>query len=136
MWAGDDHANAAEPWLLRDELCRSGANPASRLEAARSGRRFIRQWSCASIAASARRQEERRMTMAAAMTAPELDVVRWFNSAPLTLAGLRGRVVVIGAFQMLCPGCVSRSEEHQSELQSLMHKQYAAYLFKKQKNKE
>src|SRR3546814_19654878 len=47
--------------------------------------------------------------MAAAMTAPELDVVRWFNSAPLTLAGLRGRVVVIGAFQMLCPGCVSES---------------------------
>src|SRR3546814_6473581 len=96
MWAGDDHANAAEPWLLRDELCRSGANPASRLEAARSGRRFIRQWSCASIAASARRQEERRMTMAAAMTAPELDVVRWFNSAPLTLAGLHVLAPVAG----------------------------------------
>lgn len=47
--------------------------------------------------------------MAAAMTAPELDVARWFNSAPLTLAGLRGRVVVIGAFQMLCPGCVAES---------------------------
>ena len=40
--------------------------------------------------------------------APELQVSRWFNApAPLTLAGLRGRVVVIEAFQMLCPGCVS-----------------------------
>lgn len=39
--------------------------------------------------------------------APELDVAEWLNveSAP-TLAGLRGRVVVLEAFQMLCPGCV------------------------------
>ena len=40
--------------------------------------------------------------------APELAVERWFNTEePLTLATLRGRVVVIEAFQMLCPGCVS-----------------------------
>ena len=39
--------------------------------------------------------------------APELQVTQWFNSKqPLTLAGLRGRVVVLHAFQMLCPGCV------------------------------
>lgn len=39
--------------------------------------------------------------------APELQVDRWFNTdAPITLAGLRGKVVVIHAFQMLCPGCV------------------------------
>ena len=39
---------------------------------------------------------------------PELSVTRWFNSdAPLTLAGLRGRVVLLHAFQMLCPGCVA-----------------------------
>ena len=39
--------------------------------------------------------------------APGLDVVRWFNtSSPLDLAMLRGRVVVLHAFQMLCPGCV------------------------------
>ncbi|MEL7047134.1 MAG: redoxin domain-containing protein, partial [Pseudomonadota bacterium] len=32
----------------------------------------------------------------------------WFNSdADLSLAALRGRVVVLYAFQMLCPGCVS-----------------------------
>jgi peroxiredoxin len=39
---------------------------------------------------------------------PPLAVSRWFNtSAPLTLEGLKGRVVVLHAFQMLCPGCVS-----------------------------
>jgi len=39
--------------------------------------------------------------------APELDVVQWFNTkAPLTLQTLRGKVVVLHAFQMLCPGCV------------------------------
>lgn len=39
--------------------------------------------------------------------APELDVSGWCNTAaPLTLAGLRGKVVVMHAFQMLCPGCV------------------------------
>jgi peroxiredoxin len=40
--------------------------------------------------------------------APELAVTRWFNaSEPLTLKALRGRVVLLHAFQMLCPGCVS-----------------------------
>jgi peroxiredoxin len=38
--------------------------------------------------------------------APELDVSIWCNTAPLSLAGLRGKVVVLHAFQMLCPGCV------------------------------
>ncbi|WP_302478266.1 redoxin domain-containing protein [Ruegeria atlantica] len=41
------------------------------------------------------------------MQAPELDVTEWFNTdTPLTLDNLKGRVVVIEAFQMLCPGCV------------------------------
>lgn len=39
--------------------------------------------------------------------APELQTVRWFNTDhPLTLAGLRGKIVLLHAFQMLCPGCV------------------------------
>ena len=42
--------------------------------------------------------------------APELHTTRWFNTAePLALDDLRGRVVVLMAFQMLCPGCVARS---------------------------
>lgn len=40
--------------------------------------------------------------------APALSVSQWFNTdAEPTLEGLRGKVVVIEAFQMLCPGCVS-----------------------------
>ncbi len=40
--------------------------------------------------------------------APGLAVSQWFNaSAPLTLAALRGQVVLLHAFQMLCPGCTA-----------------------------
>lgn len=40
--------------------------------------------------------------------APELQTQQWFNSREsLSLGALRGKVVVIEAFQMLCPGCVS-----------------------------
>lgn len=40
--------------------------------------------------------------------APAITVEQWFNTAaPLQLEQFRGRVVVIEAFQMLCPGCVS-----------------------------
>ena len=40
---------------------------------------------------------------------PEWDVSQWLGPEPpaRTLGGLRGKVVVIEAFQMLCPGCVS-----------------------------
>lgn len=38
---------------------------------------------------------------------PELEVSAWCCGAvPLTMAELRGRVVLICAFQMLCEGCV------------------------------
>lgn len=40
--------------------------------------------------------------------APELQTVHWFNAEQaVTLDSLRGRVVIVEAFQMLCPGCVS-----------------------------
>jgi len=39
---------------------------------------------------------------------PPWQVSEWLNTPhPVTLAGLRGKVVVLHAFQMLCPGCVS-----------------------------
>ena len=39
---------------------------------------------------------------------PDWSVDRWFNTPkPISLADLRGKVVVIEAFQMLCPGCVA-----------------------------
>jgi len=40
--------------------------------------------------------------------APGIAVTRWFNTpAPISLADLRGQVVMLHAFQMLCPGCVA-----------------------------
>jgi thiol-disulfide isomerase/thioredoxin len=42
-----------------------------------------------------------------AMVAPELQVSGWLNTPqPLTLAALRGKVVVLHTFQIFCPGCV------------------------------
>ena len=55
-------------------------------------------------------------------TAPEWRTTEWLNTPePLTLASLRGRVVMVTAFQMLCPGCVS---------QGLPQAQRAADLFR------
>src|SRR5258708_11084382 len=40
--------------------------------------------------------------------APELLVQTWFNTdRPLALSGLRGRVVVLAAFQVLCPNSIA-----------------------------
>lgn len=45
---------------------------------------------------------------ATANISPPLQASQWLNSpTPVTLDGLRGRVVVVHTFQMLCPGCVS-----------------------------
>ena len=42
--------------------------------------------------------------------APELVVSEWFNTPlPITLEGLRGKVVYLHSFQLLCPGCVAES---------------------------
>lgn len=46
--------------------------------------------------------------MPALRPAPEWHMAHWLNTdAPLSLAALRGRVILAVAFQMLCPGCVS-----------------------------
>lgn len=38
----------------------------------------------------------------------EIEAAEWLNAdEPPSLAALRGRVVAVEAFQMLCPGCVS-----------------------------
>ena len=42
-----------------------------------------------------------------AMPAPGWTTTSWLNSDPLKVEDLRGQVVVLVAFQMLCPGCVS-----------------------------
>lgn len=45
-----------------------------------------------------------------AAVAPPLIVSQWFNpETPITLDALRGKVVLIEVFQMLCPACVMHS---------------------------
>lgn len=53
---------------------------------------------------------------------PEWETTTWLNtSEPLNLERLRGRVVLLHAFQILCPGCVA---------QGLPQAQRVAELFK------
>ncbi len=41
--------------------------------------------------------------------APELQTTGWLNTTEtITLASLRGKVILLHAFQMLCPGCVQQ----------------------------
>jgi peroxiredoxin len=48
------------------------------------------------------------MSNTIARPAPPWQVTQWFNTdQPLSLEALRGKVVVLEAFQMLCPGCIS-----------------------------
>lgn len=51
------------------------------------------------------------MSPASGLLTPALpwETTEWFNSEPLNLAQLHGRVVVLEAFQMLCPSCVSHA---------------------------
>ena len=52
---------------------------------------------------------------------PEWRVSQWFNTdRSLTLADLRGRIVFLHTFQMLCPGCVS----HAVPLAERIHRQF------------
>lgn len=49
--------------------------------------------------------------------APELHVQSWLNTeAPLNLSDLRGRVIVIHAFQILCQGCIHYAIPQMSRL--------------------
>lgn len=61
------------------------------------------------------------MSIIASM-APEWQVEVWLNTpAPFELSQLRGRVVLLHAFQMLCPGCVS----HAVPQAERVHREYA-----------
>lgn len=57
-----------------------------------------------------------------AAPAPELDVVEWLNTPdPMPLSSLRGKVVVIHTFQMLCPSCILHSIPQANQLQEFYH---------------
>lgn len=51
--------------------------------------------------------------------APPLNARHWLNTkAPITLERLRGRVVVLQAFQMTCPGCVLHALPQAARIQA------------------
>lgn len=61
--------------------------------------------------------------------APALQVERWFNtSSPITLESLRGKVVVLEAFQMLCPGCVSHGLPQAQRVHSTFAREQVAVI--------
>lgn len=54
--------------------------------------------------------------------APELQVERWFNAdEPISLEQCRGKVVLLCAFQMLCPACVTHTIPQAQRLHALAH---------------
>ena len=53
-------------------------------------------------------------------TSYEWSVSHWFNTdGAIALEQLKGRIVVVGAFQMLCPGCVAHSIPQLKKLHEL-----------------
>jgi len=61
--------------------------------------------------------------------APELSVSQWFNTTKsISLEKLLGKVVVIEAFQMLCPGCVSHGLPQTQQIASLFPKDKVAVI--------
>ena len=60
---------------------------------------------------------------------PEWSVSEWLNTPePLTLAALRGKVVVLHAFQMLCPGCVTHGVPQTTRLHQFFDPQEVAVI--------
>ncbi|HEX2541374.1 MAG TPA: redoxin family protein [Caldimonas sp.] len=52
--------------------------------------------------------------------APEIEAESWLNTpTPLALRELRGQVVALHAFQMLCPGCVSHGIPQATRIERL-----------------
>lgn len=51
---------------------------------------------------------------------PEIEASHWINTdAPPSLVSLRGKVVVVAVFQMLCPGCAGSSLPQARNLHAL-----------------
>jgi len=49
---------------------------------------------------------------------PRWEVQRWLNTnEPITLDSLKGRVVALHTFQMLCPGCISHGLPQATQIQ-------------------
>ena len=60
---------------------------------------------------------------------PELAVTRWLNTKDkITLAGLKDKVVVLVAFQMLCPGCTEHGLPQAKRLRERFNPEQVAVI--------
>lgn len=60
---------------------------------------------------------------------PDLQVRQWFNTEkPITLSELRGKVVAIEAFQMLCPGCITHGIPQAQRIQATFPRSEVAVI--------
>lgn len=63
------------------------------------------------------------------MRAPELAVSKWLNSKDdLSLQKLKGKVVAIHAFQILCPGCVLHGIPQASKLFKIFNNEHVEII--------
>ncbi|AZV78656.1 TlpA family protein disulfide reductase [Parasedimentitalea marina] len=63
------------------------------------------------------------------MQAPEFITTEWFNADDTTkLADYRGKVVVVEAFQMLCPGCIQHGIPLAQKIQRMFPADQVAVL--------
>ena len=61
--------------------------------------------------------------------AKPLETVDWLNSQfPISLQNLRGKVVLLKAFQMLCPGCVSNALPQAMRVRQLFSEEDVAVI--------
>lgn len=61
--------------------------------------------------------------------APDWDIEDWLNTtAPITQRHLLGKVIVLGAFQLLCPGCVQQSIPQWRNVHTLFDKNDVAMI--------
>ncbi|GJM12525.1 MAG: hypothetical protein DHS20C12_09280 [Pseudohongiella sp.] len=64
------------------------------------------------------------MNQQQSVAAPELEACHWINCEdPLSITQLRGTVIVLHAFQMLCPGCVAHGIPQASAIHALYSKE-------------
>lgn len=66
--------------------------------------------------------------MTGAQPAPAWRISRWFNSEPLAINDLRGRVIVAHAFQMLCPACAAHSLPQMQRVQQAFPSERVAVI--------
>jgi peroxiredoxin len=61
--------------------------------------------------------------------APDWDIEGWLNTqTPITQRDLLGKVIVLGAFQLLCPGCVQQSIPQWRNVHALFDKKNVAMI--------